>query len=375
MIPYGRHSLDAGDLAAVAEVLQQGLLTGGPQVAAFERELAEATGAAHALVVSSGTAALHLALLAAGIGPGDEVMVPALTFAASANAVLHCGARPCFVDVDAETLLIDPASVAEHITPACRAILAVDYAGQPCDYQALRSLAETHGLHLLADACHSLGATDQGRPVGSLADLSCLSFHPVKPITTGEGGAVLTHRPDWAERVRRLRNHGMDSDFAQRQQQGQWQYDMQELGYNYRLSDIQCALGRSQLTRLGNFIQRRRAIAARYDQAFVGHPAIRPLAIRANAQSGYHLYVVRLPGGAARWLGPLRQAGIGVNLHYRPVYLHSYYQQLGYAAGLCPRAEQAAEEILSLPIFASLTDAEVDQVIDRIFTLVKKAGI
>jgi perosamine synthetase len=363
MIPYGRHSLDASDLAAVVQVLEQGLLTGGPQVGRFEQALAQFSGSAQAVVVSSGTAALHLAYQALGLGPGDEVIVPAITFAATANAALYCGARPVFADVLADSLLIDPASVEACITPASRALVAVDYAGQPCDYAELSELAQRHGLHLIADACHSLGASYQDRPVGQLADVSCLSFHPVKPITSGEGGALLCQDAKLAGRLRRLRNHGLNSEFAQREG---WQYAMLELGYNYRLTDIQCALGLSQLQRLPDFIARRQAIARRYAAAFAALPSIQPLALRPDRSHGYHLYVARLPGGARRWFQPLRQLGLGVNVHYQPVYLHPYYQQLGYPPGLCPRAEQAYAEILSLPLYPAMTDAEVEQVIHAI---------
>lgn len=366
MIPYGRQRLDEADIEAVIAALHQNLLTGGAQIPAFEVELAAvcSTAAApvEAVVMANGTAALHAACALLELGPGDEVIVPALTFAATANAVLYCGGRPVFADVDPKTLLIDPDSVARCIGTKTRAIIAVDYAGQPCDYQALHGLAKAHGLVLVDDACHSLGASYQGQPAGSLADISCLSFHPVKPITTGEGGALLTGNPQWAERARRFRNHGLDSDFARRTQQGRWNYEMLELGYNYRLTDIQAALGRSQLTKLPNFIHQRQAAARYYDAAFAQMPAIRPLKVEPDRSSGRHLYCVRIPN-RDQVFARLREAGIGVNVHYRPVYLHPYYQQLGYRAGLCPEAEAAFGELLTLPLFVGLTEAEQDRVI------------
>lgn len=363
MIPYGRQSLDEADVEAVIKVLRASFLTGGEQIPAFEAELTKLCGGVESLVMSSGTAALHAACALLDLEPGDEIIVPALTFAATANAVLYCGGRPVFADVEPDTLLVDPASVAALITSRTRAIIAVDYAGQPCDYQALHSLAKAHGLILIADACHSLGASYQGRPVGSLADMTCLSFHPVKPITTGEGGALLTSNPDWAERARRFRNHGLDSDFARRTQQGRWNYEMLELGYNYRMTDIQAALGRSQLRKLPDFIRQRQSHAAWYDSQLVALSGIRPLKLEADRTSGRHLYVIRVKN-RDQLFATMRKADIGVNVHYRPVYLHPYYQQLGYEAGLCPEAEAAFDELLTLPLFVDLTRDEQAQVVN-----------
>lgn len=368
MIPYGRQSLDETDIAAVIETLHQELLTGGPQIPAFEAELSACCGGVEAVVMANGTAALHAACALLDLQPGDEVIVPALTFAATANAVLYCGGRPVFADLEPDTLLMAPVSVEGLISPKTRAIIAVDYAGQPCDYEALEALAREHGLVLIADACHSLGASYQGRPVGSLADMTCLSFHPVKPITTGEGGALLTQNPAWAARARRFRNHGLDSDFARRTQQGRWNYEMLELGYNYRMTDIQAALGRSQLGKLAGFIRQRQQSAAWYDSRLAALPGIRPLRTEADRSSGRHLYPVRL-GNRDQAFEQMRQAGIGVNVHYRPVYLHPYYRQLGYQAGLCPQAETAFAELLTLPLFVGLTLAEQEQVLTALASL------
>lgn len=367
MIPYGRQRLNEADIEALVEVLRGSFLTGGPEIPAFEAELAAQCGGLETVVMSSGTAALHAACALLELKPGDEVIVPALTFAATANAVLYCGGRPVFADVSPDTLLMDPASVAALINRNTRAIIAVDYAGQPCDYQALSALAKKHGLVLIADACHSLGASYQGRPVGSLADMTCLSFHPVKPITTGEGGALLTANQAWAERARRFRNHGLDSDFARRTQEGRWNYEMLELGYNYRMTDIQAALGRSQLRKLPDFIRERQSHAAWYDERFASLPTVLPLKVESDRTSGRHLYVVRTQN-RDRAFARLREAGIGVNVHYRPVYLHPFYQNLGYQPGLCPEAEAAFAELLTLPLFVGLTRDEQEQVVQALMS-------
>ncbi len=266
MLPYGRQSIDDDDIDAVVEALRSDFLTTGPRVADFEAALADATGASFVATVSSGTAALHAAYHATGIGPNDEVIVPALTFAATANAALYLGARPVFADVDRETGTLDPESAQRLITRRTRAIVAVDYAGHPADYDALRNIATRHGLALIDDAAHSLGATDRGRGVGELADVATLSFHPVKHITTGEGGAVLSHNPDVHRAVVNFRSHGIvrEEDRLGRHE-GPWYHEMQALGFNYRLTDVHSALGISQLRKLPQFLQRRREIAAQYD--------------------------------------------------------------------------------------------------------------
>lgn len=362
-VPYGRQQIADEDIEAVCATLRSNWLTTGPTVERFEQELARKVGVEHGVAVCNGTAALHAAMYALGIGPGDEVIVPPMTFAATANAVLYQGGTPVFADVEADTLLIDPAAIEARITPRTKAVVAVDYAGQSCDYDALRTIAERHGLRLVADACHSLGGSYHGAPCGSQADLSVFSFHPVKPITTGEGGMVVTGNEELARRMRIFRNHGITTDHRQRSLAGAWRYEMVELGYNYRLSDIHCALGLSQLNRLDGFIQRRQNIAARYDAAFAGYPAIRPLAVRPWNSHGYHLYVVRAPHRDTLYAG-LRDRGINANVHYTPVHLHPYYRQhLGTGEGLCPVAEAAWDEILSLPIFPALSNDEQERVI------------
>lgn len=369
MIPYGKHRIEEEDIAAVVEVLRSDWLTTGPKVEEFERAFAEFVGAREAVAVSSGTAALHAAIHAIGIGPGDEVIVPPMTFAATANCVVFQGGTPVFADVDPDTLLLDPAQVEARIAPRTKAIIAVDYTGQPCDYDALRVIADRHGLALVADACHSLGGAYKGRAVGTLADLNCFSFHPVKHITTGEGGMITTNAPELARRMRLFRNHGISSDHRQREREGTWSYEMVDLGYNYRLTDIQCALGMSQLRRLRAWVARRQEIARRYDEAFRAVQAVRPLPVRGGVGHAYHLYVVRLDCprvGATRKevFSALRARGIGVNVHYIPVHLHPFYRsRFGTGPGLCPVAEAAYEELLTLPIFPAMRDEEVEAVI------------
>lgn len=361
-IPYGRQSISEEDIQAVVGVLRSDFLTTGPAVSGFEKQTAEYTGSRFGVAFSSGTAALHGAAFAMNIQPGDEVIVPAITFAATSNAVVYQGGRPVFCDVESDTLLMDPAKVEALITDKTRAVIAVDYAGQPCDYDALRRICDAHELLLVADACHSLGGRYKGRMACSLADMSILSFHPVKHITTGEGGMVLTDNKGFESRLKMFRNHGITTDYRQREQSGSWYYEMRELGYNYRITDIQCALGMSQLKRLDAWIGRRQAIAARYDRHFSASEAVAPLSCRPDVSHAYHLYVVRLRGadrGAV--FSRMRNSGIGVNVHYLPVYRHPYYsERLGYRAGLCPVAEDAYEHILSLPMFPGLNDAEVD---------------
>jgi len=362
VIPYGRQCLDEDDVAAVAAALRSDFLTCGPRVGAFERAVAEFCGAPHAVAVSSGTAALHCAMMALDIRTGDEVIVPPMTFAATANCVLYQRGTPVFVDVDPETLLLDPAQVEQKITPRTRAIIGVDYAGQPCAWAALRDIADRRGLALVADSCHAIGAEDQGRKVGTLADMTVLSFHPVKHLTTGEGGMVLTADQALAERLRLVRSHGITTDHRQREQAGAWFYEMTELGFNYRITDIQCALGLSQLGKLPGFLARRRAIAARYGEALAGSAA-RPLALRPGALHAWHLFVVRVDD-RDQVFSALRAAGIGCNVHYIPVHLHPYYRKtLGTGPGLCPVAEAAFGQILTLPLHPGMSDADCDTVV------------
>jgi perosamine synthetase len=381
LVPYSRQSIDKTDIRSVVEVLRSDWLTTGPKVEEFERDFAGAVGAKEAVAVSSGTAALHASMHALGIGPGDEVIVPAMTFAASANCVVYQGATPVFADVEPNNLLIDVEDVEAKITPRTRAIIAVDYAGQPCDYDRLHSLSQHHNLALVADACHSLGGIYKGRSVGTLADLNVFSLHPVKAMTTGEGGIITTADSEAARRMRCFRNHGVNSDHFQRDKQGSWFYEMTELGYNYRLSDVQCALGLSQLEKLPDWIARRRAIAQSYDRAFCDAAEFQPLLPAKDGVSAYHLYVIRLNlarlrADRAQVFAALRAEGIGVNVHYVPVHLHPFYRErFGTYPGLCPTAEAVYQRILSLPIFPSMSDQDVDEVIEALWKVVNAYGI
>jgi perosamine synthetase len=378
MIPYGRQFIDEDDINAVVEVLRSDWLTTGPKVAEFEKAVGQFVGAKYAVAVSSGTAALHCAMYALGIGSGDEVIVPCMTFVATANCVVYQGGTPVFADVDPDTLLVDPEQVEAKITPNTRAIIGVDYAGQPCDWDALREIAKRHNLYLVADGCHALGAEYKGRGVGSLADMTVFSFHPVKHITTGEGGMIVTDNPNLAERMRIFRNHGitrdpkcfssLTSDLRPQTSDFSWFYEMKDLGYNYRITDIQCALGISQLKKLPDFLARRREIASVYDRAFKDLPGLKPLRTRNDVVHAYHLYVVRVNnekagGGRKVVFKKLRKGGIGVNVHYIPVHLHPYYQRkFGTGPGLCPVAEKAYAEIISLPMFPGMTDEDVKNI-------------
>ena len=371
MLPYGRQALDEADVAAVVESLRSDWLTTGPRVAEFERRVAERVGVRHAVAVSSGTAALHAAAFAAGLGPGDEAIVPPLTFAATANAVLYQGATPVFADVLPDTLTLDPARVREQLTARTRAIVAVDFAGHPADLDELRALARTQGLALLDDAAHALGAEYRGRPVGGRADLTTFSFHPVKHVTTGEGGMVVTDDAALAERVARFRNHGITTGHAERFQSGEWFYEMVDLGFNYRLTDVQCALGLSQLGKLDRFLARRAAIAARYREALGRLPGVALQTVAPDVRHAWHIFPLlldldRLADDRRAIFAALRAEGIGVNVHYIPVYWHPYYQRLGYPKGLCPVAERAYERLLTLPLFPAMEDRDVEDVVTAV---------
>lgn len=379
-IPYGRQMVDDDDIEAVVDVLRSDWLTTGPTVPRFEAAFADFVGAEHGVAVSNGTAALHLSMLAADAGPGDEVIVPAMTFAASANCARYAGADVVFADVRDDTLTIDPDHAADLITDATKAIVTVDYAGIPSDLDDLLALSKQHGLTLIEDACHAPGAGYKGRTIGSIADLSTFSFHPVKHLTTGEGGMVTTNDARLAARVRRLRNHGIDTDFRQREELGTWVYDVAELGFNYRLSDINCALGLSQLQKLPGWLERRRELADRYEKTFAGTDAIQALRVPGDRVSAWHLYPVRLsspdhPELRREAFQYLRDNNVGVNVHYLPVYLHSYYRQMGYEPGLCPIAEKAYEELLSLPMYPHLEEAEQDRVIGLLHDVVPRSQL
>jgi perosamine synthetase len=369
-LPYGRQTVTDQDVAAVVETLRSDFLTTGPRVAEFESALAETTGARHAVAVSSGTAALHTMLAAAGVGPGDEVIVPVITFAATANAAAYLGATPVFADVDAESLLIDPASVSAHLSDRTKAVVAVDYAGQPADYDAIRS-AVGDGVSVFADACHALGAYAGDQPVGAITEMSSFSFHPVKHVAAGEGGAITTDDDELAEAMRSFRNHGITTDHARRAATGTWTYDMEVLGFNYRLSDIHCALATSQLNGLSANVTRRQEIAAYYDAGFKDLSGITPLVTRDGVSNAHHIYVVlidtaQFSSGRAEFFAALRAENIGVNVHYIPVPWHPYYKERGYKPGSWPVGEDAYERMLTLPIWPGMSDDDTDDVIGAV---------
>ena len=373
ILPYGRQTIDDSDIEAVVEVLKSDWLTTGPKVGEFEVAFAEFTGTAEAVAVSNGTAALHAAVAALGIGPGDEVIVTPITFAASANCVVYQGATPVFADVDPDTLLIDPTDVASKINDKTKAIISVDYTGQPCDYEALQQIADAHDIPIIDDACHAIGGSYKQKPVGSLADLNTFSLHPVKHMTTGEGGVITTNDAELAQKMRVFRNHGITTDHRQRAEVGGFFYEMVQLGFNYRITDFQCALGLSQLKRLPEWVVQRQEIARTYDQAFAKLNAIRPLTVRPEVSHGYHLYMVQLEleqltVDRAHFFQALRAEGLGVNVHYIPVHLHPFYKQnYGTDVGLCPTAEAAYERLISLPVFPLMSPSDVEDVITAVY--------
>lgn len=392
-IPYGRQSIDDADIEAVVKVLKSDYLTTGPAVAAFEKKVADYVGAKYAVAVSNGTAALHVACLAAGIGEGDEVITTPITFAASANCVLYCGGTPVFADIDPDTYNISPEELEKKITSRTKAIIPVHYTGQPCDMDAILEIAHKHNLLVVEDGAHALGAVYKGKKIGSIADMTCFSFHPVKPVTTGEGGMIVTDNEELYRRLVLYRSHGItrDKDMMQQYEEqlqqssdpalqeaadmlrgdvidpGGWYYQQLELGYNYRITDISCALGASQMDKLDRFLERRRQIAKKYDEAFADIPQIKTPWQQEGCQSGWHLYMIQTMERSRREVfDGLRQAGIGVNVHYIPVYRHPYYQRNGYAGVHCLNAEAFYERAISLPIFPGLTGQQQDYVIEHV---------
>jgi perosamine synthetase len=365
LLPYGRQSVDEADIQAVVDVLSSDWLTTGPKVGEFEEAFAARVGATHAVSFSSGTAALHGAAFAAGLSAGDEAITTPMTFAATGNCVLYQGAMPVFADVCSDTLNIDPAQIAKKVSSKTRAILPVAYAGHPADLDAIQKIANDDGLIVIEDACHAVGAKYRERSTGSIADMTVFSFHPVKHITTGEGGMVATNNAQFAETLRRFRNHGISSDARQRQSGGQWHYEMVLLGFNYRLPDIACALGIEQLKKLDANLARRREIAERYTAAFRELPGVIPPGMRPDVNPAWHLYPIRLDlakltADRGQIFRALRAENIGVNVHYIPVHRHPYYvEKFGYRGGEYPVAEDAYERLISLPMFPAMTDQDV----------------
>lgn len=366
-LPYGRHTIDRADIAAVTEALESGSLTGGSPISRFEAALAERCSVKHAVAVSSGTAALHLAVAALGVGQGDEVITTPLTFVATANSVLYAGGRPVFADIGRDRNL-DSESVASTRTAATKAVIAVDYSGLPADVDAIRVAAP--GLPVVVDAAHSLGGEIGGRPAGSIGDISTLSFHPVKQITTGEGGACLTDDPKLADRMRRMRNHGMTSDAAARTGD-HWRYDVTSLGNNYRITDFQAALGSSQLRRLDAVVSRRAMLASRYDELLAELPGLRLPPRAPGRASAWHIYPVEVDPTAFGWsrdevIDGLRAENIQATLHYPAVHTLSLYREMGYAVGVTPIAEAACEALVTLPLFPAMSEADQDDVVNAL---------
>lgn len=374
-IPYGRQTIEEDDIEEVVKVLRSDFLTTGPKVEELEQSVKDYTGAKYAVAISNGTSALHAACYAAGIGPGDEVITTPLTFAASANCVKYCGGTPVFADVDARTYNIDPEDIRRKITDKTKAIIPVHLAGQPCDMDAIHEIAKEHHLIVIEDAAHALGSVYRGRKVGAMSDMTTFSFHPVKPVTTGEGGMIVTDDPVLYQKLSLFRSHCITRDPAlMSENQGPWYYQQLDLGYNYRITDIQCALGASQMRKLDRFLERRRELVERYNQAFAGWQNIVTPYQMPDTKSGWHLYIVQIKNhDRLTVFEKMREAGIGVNVHYIPVYQHPYYQQNGYEDVHCLNAEEIYAHMMSLPLYPGLTDEQQDMVVDTLKKILQES--
>lgn len=372
-IPYGRQSINEQDIEAVVNVLKSDYLTTGPKIAEFERKVADYTGAKYAVAIANGTAALHAACYAARIGEGDEVITTPITFAASSNCVLYCGGTPVFADINPETYNISPEDIERKITPKTKAIIAVHFTGQPCEMEQIHAIAHKYNLTVIEDGAHALGAEYQGKRVGTLSDMTTFSFHPVKHITTGEGGMILTNNPELYQRLKLFRTHGITrEEELLTKNDGPWYYEQLDLGYNYRITDIQCALGVSQMDRLPEFLEKRKQIAKRYNEAFAANEQIQLPYQKEGCDNAWHLYVIRIKNGKRKEVfEKLRVAGIGVNVHYIPVYQHPYYRTHGYAEVTCPNAEEYYKECISLPMYPDLKEEEQEYVIKKVLEYVR----
>ena len=377
-ISYGRQYIDEEDISAVVETLRGDYLTGGPEISALEEKLCEITEAKYAVVVANGTAALHLAAMAAGFGEGDEVIVSSITFAASSNCVLYCGAKPVFADIKPDTYNIDPEAVRNLITPRTKGIVAVDFTGQAVEHDAIQKICEEHHLIFIEDAAHAIGTKYKGQPVGSIADMTCFSFHPVKTVTGGEGGAITTNNEQLYHKLMRLRTHGItrNQDEMVHPTDARWYNEQVELGYNYRMTDFQAALLLSQLKKLDKFSARRKEIVEKYNTAFGDMPELFVQKEIPESDTTRHLYILRLNPDKLtcdrrQFFDALYAENICTQVHYLPVYWHSYYEKLGYKKGLCPNAEKYYEEVMSIPLYYSMTDEDVEDVIHAVKKLVE----
>lgn len=375
---YGHQYIDEADIQAVTEVLKSDFLTCGPKISELEKKLCAVTGAKYAVVCANGTAALHIAALSAGVGEGDEVITTPITFAASANCALYCGAKPVFADIDPETYNIDPAKAEAAITPRTKAVVAVDYTGQSADLAPLLEICKKHGLVLIEDGAHVIGTTYKGKPNGSIADMTTFSFHPVKTVTGGEGGAVLTNSEELYQKLLLYRSHGItrDETLMEHEPDGPWYYEQIALGYNYRMTDMQAALIISQLDKLSMFRERRKEIVKRYDEAFGEMPELFVQREIPESDTTRHLYILRivperLKIDRRRFFDALAAENVHCNVHYIPTYYFPYYQKLGYRRGICPNAEKLYEEILSLPLYYSMSDGDVESVIEAVKKIVE----
>ncbi len=367
---YGHQYIDEADIQAVVDVLKSDYLTCGPKIGELEEKLCQITGAKYAVACSNGTAALHIACMAAGIGAGDEVITTPITFAASANCALYCGARPVFADIDEETYNIDPQSVVEKVNGKTKAVVAVDFTGQSVELDELLAVCREKGLVLIEDGAHVIGTKYKGRANGSIADMTTFSFHPVKTVTGGEGGAVLTNNEEYYKKLLLYRSHGItrDTGLLEHEPEGGWYYEQIDLGYNYRITDMQAALIISQLDKLQMFSKRRKEIVARYNEAFSKLPQIEVQKEIPESDTTRHLYILRLVPeklkiGRKEFFDALAAENICCNVHYIPTYYFPYYQKLGYAKGICPKAEKLYEEMLSIPLYYAMTDKDVEDVI------------
>ncbi|HKL86159.1 MAG TPA: UDP-4-amino-4,6-dideoxy-N-acetyl-beta-L-altrosamine transaminase [Treponemataceae bacterium] len=380
-IPYGKQYIDEEDIAEVARVLKSPYLTTGPEVEKFEKALCKLTNAKYAVVVSNGTAALHAACAAIGITHGDEVITTPMTFAASANCVLYCGGTPVFADIDPDTWNIDPKKIKEKITAKTKAVIAVDFTGQAVQLDEIRQICTEHDLYLIEDAAHALGTTYKGKPIGSIADLTTFSFHPVKTITCGEGGAITTNDEHLYEKLNLFRTHAITRDPNKLSQEPFSGYNEQiALGYNYRMTDFQAALGLSQLKKMDLFSKRRKEIVSFYNKEFSKIPQLTIQKEIPESDTTRHLYIIRirpdlLSVGRNEFYKDLNKENIGLQVHYIPVYYHPYYQSLGYKKGLCPIAEKLYEEIITIPLYYSLTDRDVESVVQGVKKIVSRYSL